>query len=239
MSSDAQLLELILHLKQATPEAARTILNSQPAIAYALIKLMVTMGASDDGVFHDTLSKFQSQTAPPLNPTSRAPSSAPGPAIPPHVQGPSSRPNSRNHTPPVPPQNSRPPPPSYPSYNPPPDPRYNVEGGRYSDRGYAPPPNHSNDRRYPPSHDDRGPPNDRRYPPYQNDRNYQPPPPQPYSAPPQPPQPQGGIAAVLARFPPEQQAAVQSVLSMTDEQIYALPPDQREGVLSLKASLGF
>ncbi|KAF7331529.1 Abhydrolase-4 domain-containing protein [Mycena kentingensis (nom. inval.)] len=46
-----QLLELMLHLKQATPAAAKQILNSQPQIAYKLISLMVSMNAIDIDVF--------------------------------------------------------------------------------------------------------------------------------------------------------------------------------------------
>ncbi|KAF9440173.1 hypothetical protein P691DRAFT_768172 [Macrolepiota fuliginosa MF-IS2] len=50
-SSTEQLLELLIQLKKTTPKAARDILNNQPAIAYALISLMVSMGAINVEVF--------------------------------------------------------------------------------------------------------------------------------------------------------------------------------------------
>lgn len=65
--STEQLLELLIQLKvsqllsmkgtaaiqtqKTTPKAARDILNAQPAIAYALISLMVSMGAINVEVF--------------------------------------------------------------------------------------------------------------------------------------------------------------------------------------------
>ncbi|KDR86020.1 hypothetical protein GALMADRAFT_132632 [Galerina marginata CBS 339.88] len=63
-----QLLELLLTLKKTTPAAARGILNSQPAIAYALITLMVSMNAIDIEVFQKTLAEFgASSSAEPSN----------------------------------------------------------------------------------------------------------------------------------------------------------------------------
>lgn len=48
MSSDAQFLELLIHLKKAQPAEARRILNDQPPqIGHALISLMMKIGAVD------------------------------------------------------------------------------------------------------------------------------------------------------------------------------------------------
>ncbi|KAH9486061.1 hypothetical protein JR316_0000125 [Psilocybe cubensis] len=57
-----QLLELLLTLKKTTPAAAKGILNSQPAIAYALITLMVSMNAINIEVFQKTLAEFGAST---------------------------------------------------------------------------------------------------------------------------------------------------------------------------------
>jgi hypothetical protein len=45
------ILTLQLYFQKTTPEAARTILNNQPAIAYALMTLMVSMNAVNIEVF--------------------------------------------------------------------------------------------------------------------------------------------------------------------------------------------
>ncbi|PWN37393.1 uncharacterized protein FA14DRAFT_141600 [Meira miltonrushii] len=55
----------------------------------------------------------------------------------------------------------------------------------------------------------------------------------PYGGPP-PPQ-QGGQ---VNNLPDDQRALLEEVLKLTPDQIAALPPDQREGILQLKASLG-
>ena len=42
-----QLLELLAQLQRTTPEQARTILNAQPGIGFALFPLMVRVGIVD------------------------------------------------------------------------------------------------------------------------------------------------------------------------------------------------
>ncbi|KZT08641.1 uncharacterized protein LAESUDRAFT_735808 [Laetiporus sulphureus 93-53] len=84
-----QLLELLLQLKKTTPEQARTILNSQPQIAYALMAVMVNINAVNMDIVQKTLATYgafsgaasTSQTAPPA-PPSNVP---PVPAILPHL----------------------------------------------------------------------------------------------------------------------------------------------------------
>ncbi|KAF8079313.1 hypothetical protein FPV67DRAFT_1663957 [Lyophyllum atratum] len=90
-----QLLELLLQLKKTTPAAARSILNGQPQIAYALMTLMVTMNAVNFEVFQKTLAEFGTKAQPtpaiPSIPPSAHPSahpsasSTPVPALPPHL----------------------------------------------------------------------------------------------------------------------------------------------------------
>lgn len=53
-----QLLELLIQLKKTTPTAARSILNAQPQIAYALITLMVNMNAINVEVFQNVLAEY-------------------------------------------------------------------------------------------------------------------------------------------------------------------------------------
>ncbi|MCO5596180.1 hypothetical protein L7F22_050240 [Adiantum nelumboides] len=57
----------------------------------------------------------------------------------------------------------------------------------------------------------------------------------PYGGPPPPQQQQGGQ---VNNLPDDQRALLEEVLKLTPDQIAALPPDQREGIMQLKASLG-
>ncbi|KII93081.1 hypothetical protein PLICRDRAFT_35253 [Plicaturopsis crispa FD-325 SS-3] len=76
---EEQLLELLLHLKRSSPGDARTILNSQPQISYALIALMVKMNAIDVEVVQKTVASYGNAAAP-------APPPAPvAAAVPPHM----------------------------------------------------------------------------------------------------------------------------------------------------------
>jgi cleavage stimulation factor subunit 2 len=126
----------------------RQILNSQPTIAYALIGLMVSMGAIDVAVFEQTVKDYNATLVPPAPPPV-AP--APLSAVPPHLQTQtqyrtgtppsttSTPPNTYtngyaqvpglNYSVPPPPQNyatpppaTYPPPTSYPYQQPPPQP---------------------------------------------------------------------------------------------------------------------
>ncbi|TEB32517.1 hypothetical protein FA13DRAFT_1813416 [Coprinellus micaceus] len=239
----AQLLDLLLTLKSTTPTAAKGILNSQPAIAYALITLMVSMGAIKTDVFQKTLAASAAQggapkpqpapTAvpptmhmpPPMPPHmtpshSHSSSSTPVPAIPPYLQQQNPYGGYRTGTPPhstpTPPIGG-PPPPGYGGY---------------------PPPNNGYGQQYPP-----GPP----LPPSQYGGGYPPQGPPGYPAGPPPPQhhtpipvpaPAPDLAATLAAIPEESRALVVRVVSMTPEQIHALPPNDRATYIQIRATLG-
>lgn len=60
----------------------------------------------------------------------------------------------------------------------------------------------------------------------------------PYSGPPPQQQQQGGGGGQVNNLPDDQRALLNEVLKLTPDQIAALPPDQRDGILQLKASLG-
>ncbi|KAF7318118.1 hypothetical protein HMN09_00319800 [Mycena chlorophos] len=87
--AEGDMLDLLLQLKRTTPQAAKQLLNSQPAIAYALISLMVSMNAIDVEVFQKTLAAHTGVAA-------SVPAPPPLSAIPPHMQ-----PSSRTTTPPA------------------------------------------------------------------------------------------------------------------------------------------
>ncbi|KAI0323050.1 hypothetical protein OF83DRAFT_1167075 [Amylostereum chailletii] len=94
---EEQLIELMLTLKKTTPDQARSILNSQPQIAYGLITLMVKMNAINVDVLQHTLTH---QNGPPPAPALPAPS-----VLPPHLHQQPTRGNT--------PQSSTPPPTAY------------------------------------------------------------------------------------------------------------------------------
>ncbi|EAU92212.2 hypothetical protein CC1G_10098 [Coprinopsis cinerea okayama7 len=250
-----QLLELLLTLKKTTPTAARTILNGQPAIAYALISLMVQMNAINIDVFQKTLTGFQAtaaQTAaaPPAAqahaiPPATAPhipphahphavhhpppaTGTPISAVPPHMQNAYANPYNRTGTPPHPaptPAMGAPPPQA-------------VYGGYPVSNGYgAPPPQqppaaqypppgapyghgHGHGHGYPPPH-----PPAQGYPPPQHAQ----PTPAPQPAASMPP----GLAETLAAIPDDQKALIYRVISMTPEQINALPPQERSTYIQI------
>ncbi|KAF7301059.1 hypothetical protein MIND_00671700 [Mycena indigotica] len=179
--AEGDLLDLLLQLKRTTPQAAKQLLNSQPAIAYALISLMVSMNAIDIDVFQKTLASHSGASVAP-------PAPVPLSAIPPHMQ-----PSSRTNTPPVQP----PYPQHYPSHTP-------------------------------------TPPNAGAYPAY---NAY----PQPAAATPPPtraPPPPAIPESMLAGMSEEQRQMLINVLSMTPEQVNALPPADRTNIMQLRATLG-
>ncbi|KAI0271473.1 hypothetical protein BC834DRAFT_966949 [Gloeopeniophorella convolvens] len=98
-----QLIELLLQLKKTPPDQAKAILNSQPQIAYALVALMVKMGAIDIPIFQQTLATFTPQQGAAQPPP-------PAMAVPPHMQPQGSRGGT--------PQFSTPPPTAYPPTGP-------------------------------------------------------------------------------------------------------------------------
>ncbi|KAF8167200.1 hypothetical protein B0H34DRAFT_680783 [Crassisporium funariophilum] len=221
-----QLLELLLTLKKTTPAAARGILNNQPAIAYALITLMVSMNAINIEVFQKTLAEFGANaTADPASTSSAPPPAiAPAPisAVPQHMQTqyrtntPLS--NVAQAAPPLPYHQAYPngqggPPPQPYSHTPTP-PHGNHHGGYGHQQGqgfsYQQPPS-----AYP------------NYPQYGGG--------QPQQA---PPGASSGLTDALANIPDEQKALIMRVLSMTPEQIHALPPSERTTYIQIRATLG-
>ncbi|KAG5724383.1 hypothetical protein E4T56_gene16085 [Termitomyces sp. T112] len=214
-----QLLELLIQLKKTTPEAARSILNGQPQIAYALMTLMVKLNAVNFEVFQKTLAEFGTNSSsrqatnsipaptpkpsalPSLQPSV---SSTPIPALPPHMQpqaqhyrtGTPPYPYSNGHTPP--PQSHQQPPYSQPSYQQPPASTaygYNQPQPMYAYPGY----------------------------------NAAAPAPQPAPT---------RLPDTLASIPEEQKALIMRVITMTPEQLNALPPQERQTYIQLRNTLG-
>ncbi|TFK65691.1 hypothetical protein BDN72DRAFT_889301 [Pluteus cervinus] len=224
-----QLLELLLQLKKTTPAAARQILNAQPQIAYALITLMASMNAVNVDVCQKILSDYSASTGsiqPSLNPP--AASSAPLSAIPPHVQSSSAPAPYRTSTPPTshtPPISG--PPASYPYSNgqpssygqPPPSapPSYGGQpqgyGGGYSQNPYVQAGGAAGGG-YPSSG-------------YGSSS---------YGGPPQPPS--AVLPDTLAGIPEDQKALIVRVISMTPEQLNALPPQERSMYIQIRSTLG-
>ncbi|KAH9837284.1 uncharacterized protein C8Q71DRAFT_757575 [Rhodofomes roseus] len=211
-----QLLELLLQLKKTTPEEARAILHSQPQIAYALMAVLVNINAVNAEVVQNTMTAYsaQSGTAPaPAPAPAPGPSAPPMPAIPPHL----AQPPPRGGTPTYPPQRGATP--TYPPHQP---------------AGY--PPSYSTP---PPQHGFGGPlpasqiPGLGAYPP------------QPAPAPVPPPAASKSaqsaasiLAAALQKVPDEQKPLVMQIISMTREEIFAMPPTERDNVIKLRSTLG-
>ncbi|KAF4612388.1 hypothetical protein D9613_004412 [Agrocybe pediades] len=234
-----QLLELLLTLKKTTPTAAKSILNSQPAIAYALISLMVQMNAINVEVFQKTLEAAGTVPAP----TAAAPAVAPQPvptvaptpmsSIPPHIQA-----QYRTSTPP-----------SIPTHTPTPPYGYNAPTPIANGPPHAPtPPLQGGYPQYPPQS----------YPGYQQQQHpayqqqqhqypqqpaYQHPGYGPYGGgqhqpPSVNPTPAPTLPDTLANIPDDQKALIMRVLSMTPEQINMLPPQDRATYIQIRATLG-
>ncbi|KAF8195051.1 hypothetical protein BJ912DRAFT_1040592 [Pholiota molesta] len=229
-----QLLELLLTLKKTTPEAARTILNNQPAIAYALMTLMVSMNAVNIEVFQKTLAEFGAANAP--DTSSSAPSanalsgptsanappaaSAPISAIPPHLQA-----QYRTATPPSSSSAAAAAAAQAPTHTPTPPYGYSAapNGGGYGvqGQGYG----------YQQQQQQGG---YGQYPQYQQQ--------------PQQQQQAGGYTGYpgagpalpdsLAGISDEQKGLIMRVLSMTPEQINMLPPADRATYIQIRATLG-
>ncbi|RXW13455.1 hypothetical protein EST38_g12399 [Candolleomyces aberdarensis] len=247
LAGTAQLLELLMTLKQTTPAAAKGILNAQPAIGYALISLMVSMNVIKLDVFQKTLAEYQANAAkatvapvPTLGQPAPAPylapphlaaasshssshssTPAPIPAIPPHLQPSSShyanhyRTATPPHSTPTPPIMGGPPPAQPPYGYPPP-----------VNNGYGVPPPAA----YPPP----GPPG----PPASSYHGYPGYPPPPAAPPPAPAAIPPGLAETLAAIPEDQKQLVITVISMTPEQILALPPQERATYVQIRATFG-
>ncbi|KAF9528149.1 hypothetical protein CPB83DRAFT_883736 [Crepidotus variabilis] len=205
--ANEQLLELLLTLKKTTPQAAKGILNAQPAIAYALIALMVSMNAVNIEVFQKTLAEYGAAAAPPdpVPPQTVAPT--PMPALPPHLQTQYRTGGSLPPTMPAiqPPMHTPTPPYGYGAH-PPPTLPLNGHG-----HGHHTPPvqnNYGAAQGYGYGH---------------------------HAAPPVQQQP--ALPEALANIPPEQKALIMRVLSMTPDQINILPPNERATYIQIAYQL--
>ncbi|KXN85991.1 hypothetical protein AN958_10601 [Leucoagaricus sp. SymC.cos] len=233
-NSTEQLLELMIQLKKTTPDAARKILSSQPAIAYALISLMVSIGAINVDVFQKTLAQFHESNARGQAAAAPVPatiaSALPISALPPHIQAQyrTATPPTHTPTPPqvgtygYPTQQGYPLPAPSQGYPQPgaPNPVYAAYGGQPQQSQNQPQPGYPG---YPPAGAPSG--------------SYSAPPPngtaggRPQSAPAVRPE-------MLAAFPEDQKALIMHVVSMTQEQLNALPADQRGTYLQIRTTLG-
>ncbi|OBZ68500.1 hypothetical protein A0H81_11624 [Grifola frondosa] len=214
-----QLLELLLQLKKTTPEQARSILNSQPQISYALMAVMVNINAVNMEVVQKTLATYgaipgsQPQTTAPAAPASM-PAAAPAvlapavPAIPQHV---ASQPLYRGGTPTYPPQlpHNVYPQPGYPAipnpYNVPPPaqiPGFSAQTGASSSAS-----------------SNRTDPRSAGCPPGGAEGAYH-------------------LLSHLSHMLTTPQTLIMRVISMTREEIYKLPYAERENIIKLRSTLG-
>ncbi|KAI0715104.1 hypothetical protein C8Q76DRAFT_729650 [Earliella scabrosa] len=234
---EEQLLELLLTLKRTTPNEARTILNSQPQIAYALMSVMVNINAVKMEVVQDILAKYGAPSAPSAASVAPAPVIPPQPpsAIPPHMQA---QMPPRGGTPTYPPHGPQGgyPPPNYPGGPPPPPTGPGGQGRGYSTPPPAPGqvPGFASPAAPGLSH---GPGPHGQPPPHVP----------PHAPPPQrmahvPPPPAGPAAPVLpealAALPEEQKALIMRVIVMSREEVYQMPPAERENIIKLRTTLG-
>ncbi|KAI6159297.1 hypothetical protein EDD17DRAFT_910244 [Pisolithus thermaeus] len=92
-TQEEQLIELMLTLKNTTPDQARSILASTPQIAYALITLIIKMNAVDVQVLQKTVTAHSTNVPP-------QPAIQPVSAVPPHFSQQYNRtPTPQTHTP--------------------------------------------------------------------------------------------------------------------------------------------
>ncbi|KAF5346000.1 hypothetical protein D9758_013868 [Tetrapyrgos nigripes] len=222
-----QLLELLLQLKRAGPVAAKQILNSQPPIAYALITLMVSMNAISVEAFQKTLADYtaaQTNSSAQQNPSRTTITPTPASSIPPHMQAAQSQ--YRGGTPPTmstpPPSTSTPPNAYAQGYNQVGSSGYNQQGGYGRPQGYSQVPSGSGQSSYGGGQGGYG-----GYGGAGAGSSQQ-----------QPTLLASVNPAVLAAIPEEQKAMVVHVLSMSQEQINALPPQDKANIIQLRATLG-
>ncbi|KAF9480077.1 hypothetical protein BDN70DRAFT_920833 [Pholiota conissans] len=231
-----QLLELLLTLKKTTPEAARSILNNQPTIAYALMTLMVSMNAVNIEVFQKTLAEFGATNAPDASSvarpasaaTSAAPPSAPAPisAIPSHLQN-----QYRTVTPPSSASSSTaPPPPQAPTHTPTPPYGYSAtpNGAGYAAQGYGYQQGYQQQQTGYAQYQQYQQQQAGGYPGYPG-----------YGQPAATPAaPTPALPDSLSGISDEQKALIMRVLAMTPEQINMLPPADRATYIQIRTTLG-
>ncbi|KLO06927.1 hypothetical protein SCHPADRAFT_909942 [Schizopora paradoxa] len=230
---DEQVLELLTQLQKTTPDQIKAILNPQPAIANAVLKLMIKLDLVNADSLMQHLSGIAGPAAPTpvvAAPTPSLPPAAPAAGIPPSFVPPHvAQAHIPAHTP-TPPLASMPPPPVPP----------------YHQYGSQPPP--SRPGSYPPH---QAPPPNPHFPPGNMNYNtppppaptppfHQQPPPQPvgYGAHAPPPPAPPALPEAFAHLPEDQKATIRHVISMTPQQVQQLPPAERSGIMQLRATLG-
>ncbi|KAI0718865.1 hypothetical protein C8T65DRAFT_637194 [Cerioporus squamosus] len=254
-AQEEQLLELLLTLKRTTPGEARTILNSQPPqIAHALMTMMVNINAVKMEVVQEILAKYSAAPGTSVG-AAQHPAVVPPPAvvqqppsaIPPHMQA---QVPSRGGTPTY----SQPgpqggyPPQGYqggpPGFGGPPGPG----------RGYGtPPPGPSQVPGFVPQHAPQQPTHvpgmgvpgpGLGIPGLGHGSPHAQPPPHmqlPHAS--QPPVVPGPGPAVpvlppaLAALPEDQKALIMRVVAMSREEVYQMPPADRENIIKLRTTL--
>ncbi|KAI0652317.1 hypothetical protein C8Q79DRAFT_936992 [Trametes meyenii] len=224
--AEDQLLELLLTLKRTTPNEARTILNSQPQIAYALMAVMADVGAVKMEVVQETLAKYGALPGAPAPAAPAAPASSasvaqqPAPAIPPHMQ---SQVPPRGGTPNYPPH---PPPQAYPPHAP----------AGYPGHGYGTPPPGPVPGHGLPPYAQQPPPHTPHPPPHMQPPHMAAPHTQalPPTAAPPPPR----LPDAFAGLPEEQKAVILRVMQMSRDEVYAMPASERENIIKLRVTLG-
>lgn len=255
-----QMFELMKQMKwciERNPEETRQLLLHNPQLAYGLLQAQVVMRIVDLETAHNLL--HRDPRGPPLH---QAPESRPPPSHPPQHQPPPQHhqpPPQHQQPPPHPPQHlHRQSPPSHPPqllqrhsspprrlgspgepgfgpprerFSAPPPPRRDERfGGPTGPPHRGPPPGHEP----PGGHYGGGPPGPRpsRGPPESAPRGPRGP---PHSSP--SPSPSQGNLGGLTPQDQEKAALIMQVLSLSDEQIQMLPPDQRSSILKLKEQI--
>ncbi|KAI0830759.1 hypothetical protein BC628DRAFT_1355504 [Trametes gibbosa] len=228
--AEDQLLELLLTLKRTTSNEAKTILNSQPQIAYALMAVMADIGAVKMEVVQEALAKYGAlpgaASVPPAPPAAVVPPATipqqSAPAIPPHMQ---SQVPPRGATPTYPSHGAYPPPQAPPTYpaagyrTPPPGPGYGSSPHAQNTPPHIPP--------HAPAHIQPPPPHMQIQPPHAQV-------PPAAAAPPTGPR----LPDAFAALPEEQKGVILRVMQMSREEVYAMPPSERENIIKLRATLG-
>ncbi|CAL1694197.1 unnamed protein product [Somion occarium] len=223
-----QLLELLLQLKKTTPEQARSILNVQPQIAYALMAVMVNIDAIDVDVVQRTVAAYSAGPSAPSIPAMPTPATSislppqmpVAPAIPPHL----TNHTTRGATPPYPPPSSVPPHMATPPPQRQATPTYPSQAPAYPQQGYSqqmPPQNQYGGMPPGLSQPQYGAPTPSRTPSYGSQQ-------------PAPP----AWQAALALIPEEQRPLLTRVANMTPQEIHQLPPQERNSYIQLRATLG-
>ncbi|KAI0050278.1 hypothetical protein FA95DRAFT_640061 [Auriscalpium vulgare] len=208
-----QLIEVLAQFKAFVithPEPARALLVAHPQLAYALFQALLLNKIVDPGILQRMLAATNPNAAPPP-----APAPVPAPAPPPRA---------------APPPQHFPPPAAMHQHAPPP-PQYHAPPQQQQQPPPAPAPYYHTP-----------PPMNYGYPPRAAPQQQQPPPPPPpqqQQAPPQQLPAQGAPAGLDSlAIDPAQRAMLLQVLSLTQEQIAQLAPQERDTVMTLRNQLG-